>query len=324
MPMRAAVIAAPDTVEVTTVDDPTPAPGEVVVEVAAVGICGTDLHILHGEHGTLPVVPGHEISGTIAAGGAGVDDRRVGERVAVDPSLPCGTCRQCRRGRWNLCPTLGALGVTVAGGAAEYVAAPAARCVALPDGVDLDAASLIEPLSCAVHGFDVLGADVGASVVVYGAGTMGLLMIALAARTTAGRIAVTEPDDARRARALAMGAVEDDGDEHDIVIDASGNAGAIQEALGRVAPGGTFLQLGVASPQARVELSPYDVYRREITITGSMAILDSFERATELFAAGVVDWREIITDRMPLDRYRDALDRFARGEGVKTQVLPRA
>ena len=169
--MRAAVITAPGTVEVTTVDDPAPARDEVVVEVAAVGICGTDLHILAGEHGRLPVIPGHEVSGTVVATGADVDATMVGARVAIDPTLPCWSCRQCRRGRTNLCDTLGALGVTTAGGAAELLAAPARSCVVLPDDVDLAGAALIEPLSCAVHGFDVLRMHLGARVLLYGAGT---------------------------------------------------------------------------------------------------------------------------------------------------------
>jgi 2-desacetyl-2-hydroxyethyl bacteriochlorophyllide A dehydrogenase len=329
--VRAALIAAPGVVSVETVPDPTPGPGEVIVEVAAVGLCGTDLHILAGEHGVLPVVPGHEVAGTVVAVGADVDAKvvRVGDAVAVDPSLPCGACRECRRGRANLCPSLGALGVTVAGGAAQYLAAPAASCVVLADDVDLRGAALIEPLSCAVRGYDVLRQQLGARVVVYGAGTMGLLLLELAKRTGAVRVDVVEPNDARRAVAVelgcsaasASGADLDDGG-WDVVIDATGNAAAIQDGLGRVARGGTFLQFGVSAPTTRVEIAPYEIYNREITVTGSMAVLHSFQRAAELFAAGFVDWRRIITTQQPLEAYPDALAAFGRGEGIKTQVLP--
>jgi threonine dehydrogenase-like Zn-dependent dehydrogenase len=107
-----------------------------------------------------------------------------------------------------------------------------------------------------------------------------------------------------------------------VVIDATGNAAAIQDGLGRVAPGGTFLQFGVASPHATVEIAPYAIYNREITITGSMAVLHSFERAADLFAAGAIDWRAFVTAQRPLDEYGDALAAFARGEGIKTQLLP--
>lgn len=320
--MRAAVISAPGTVEITTVDDPSPRDGEVVVAVAAVGICGTDLHILAGEHGTLPVIPGHELSGTIVEVCQGVDAGRIGERVAVDPSLPCGACRQCARDRPNLCPTLDALGVTIPGGAATYVAAPAASCVPLPDHVDLVAAALVEPLSCAVHALDVLGDITGASVAVYGAGTMGLLTIALVRHAGADAVTIVEPNDDRRARAIRLGCATDVSGEHDVVVDATGNVRAIADGLEHVAAGGTFLQLGVTPPDARVEISPYDVYRREIRIVGSMAILHSFERAAELFAAGVIDAEVFVTAQLPLERYEDALDAFARGEGVKTLVVP--
>ncbi len=108
----------------------------------------------------------------------------------------------------------------------------------------------------------------------------------------------------------------------DVVIDATGNADAIQDGVGRVARGGTFLQFGVASPEASVSISPYAIYNQEITITGSMAVLHSFERAADLFAAGIVDWRAFVTSQRPLAEYADALASFARGEGVKTQVLP--
>jgi 2-desacetyl-2-hydroxyethyl bacteriochlorophyllide A dehydrogenase len=328
--MKAAIISAPGEVAVTTVDDPTPGPDDAIVEVAAVGVCGTDLHILDGEHGTLPVVPGHEVSGSVVAVGADVVGLNIGDRVAVDPSLPCFRCRYCRRGRTNLCETLGALGVTVAGGAAEFMRAPSASCVVLPEHVDLCGAALIEPLSCAVRGYDVLRAQLGASLLIYGAGTMGLLMLELAKKTGAVSVEVVEPNEARRARAAEFGctgvaASAPDLDAHhgwDVVIDATGNAAAIQDGLGRVAPGGTFLQFGVASPHATVEIAPYAIYNREITITGSMAVLHSFERAADLFAAGAIDWRAFVTAQRPLDEYGDALAAFARGEGIKTQLLP--
>lgn len=323
-------MTAPGAIEVTTVDDPTPERDEVIIEVAAVGLCGTDLHILAGEHGVLPVIPGHEVTGTIVATGTGVSDVCVGDRVAVDPSLPCHACRFCRRGRENLCLTLGALGVTTAGGAAEYLRAAADRCILLPDAVDLCGATLIEPLSCVVRAYDVLRTTLGASVLVYGAGTMGLLLLEVAKHTGPRSVHVVDPNAERGARAAALGCtasapsvdVLDAGDEWDVVIDATGNGDAIQDAIGRVARGGTFLQFGVASPETRVSISPYAIYNREITITGSMAVLHSFERAADLFATGIIDWRAFVTSQRPLTEYADALASFGRGEGVKTQVLP--
>jgi 2-desacetyl-2-hydroxyethyl bacteriochlorophyllide A dehydrogenase len=325
-------MTAPGAIEVATVDDPTPAPDDVIVEVAAVGLCGTDLHILAGEHGVLPVVPGHEVTGTVVAAGAESGEVRVGDRVAVDPSLPCRACRFCRRGRENLCLTLGALGVTTAGGAADYMRAPAGRCIVLPDHVDLHGATLIEPLSCVVRGYDVLRTALGASVLIYGAGTMGLLLLEVAKHTGPRSVHVVDPNSERAERAVSLGCTAaassldalDVSEKWDVVIDATGNAGAIQDGVGQVARGGTFLQFGVASPEARVSISPYAIYNHEITITGSMAVLHSFERAADLFAADIVDWRAFVTSQRPLVEYAEALASFGRGEGVKTQVLPAA
>ena len=193
-------MTAPGAIEVATVDDPTPGPDDVIVEVAAVGLCGTDLHILVGEHGVLPVVPGHEVTGTVVAAGAESGEVRVGDRVAVDPPCRAGVCRFCRRGRENLCLTLGALGVTTAGGAADYMRAPAARCIVLPDHVDLHGATLIEPLSCVVRGYDVLRTALGASVLIYGAGTMGLLLLEVAKHTGPRSVHVVDPNNERAER----------------------------------------------------------------------------------------------------------------------------
>jgi 2-desacetyl-2-hydroxyethyl bacteriochlorophyllide A dehydrogenase len=331
--MRAAVITAPGEVGTTTFADPSPALGEVVVAVAACGICGTDLHLVDGHvDAPLPLVPGHELTGEVVALGAGVVDLHVGDRVAVDPNQPCGGCRPCRRGRQNLCERYAALGVTMAGGAAEYVAAPARSCVRLPDGVDLAQAALIEPLSCAVRGFDVLQLPVGDRVLIYGAGTMGLMNLALALRAGAGSVDVVDLDPGRLDRARALGARHavtapdevEAPDGWDAVIDCTGVIAAIEDGLSRVGRGGTFLQFGVAPQHASASWSPFRVYRDEIRIVGSMAVLHSFERAAELFAEGAVDADALITDRFPLEGYAAAISAFRSGAGLKLQILPSA
>jgi 2-desacetyl-2-hydroxyethyl bacteriochlorophyllide A dehydrogenase len=329
--VKAAVIKAVGEVAVVSVDDPTPGPLDVVVKVAACGLCGTDLHILRGEFApTLPVIPGHEFAGTVAAVGTEVTSLAEGTPVAVDPSLYCYKCHYCRIGRNNLCENWAAIGVSQAGGAAEYVAVPAANCVRLPDSIAVADATLIEPLSCAVRGYDVLRSQLGAHVLIYGAGTMGLMMLELAKRVGAVSVDVVDVNATRLvvARQLGCTSAVTSADElerpygWELVVDATGNAAAIQDGLGRVGPGGTFLQFGVADYAARATIEPYRIYNKEITITGSMAVLHSYERAAELFAAGVLDPQVFITDRLPLDQYADALDRFKAGGGLKTQVLP--
>ncbi|MER5200394.1 zinc-dependent alcohol dehydrogenase family protein [Streptomyces sp. NPDC002755] len=329
--MKAAVIEAPGKVVVTTVPDPTPGPRDVVIDVSACGLCGTDLHILQGEFApTLPIVPGHEFAGEVVGLGSEVTELALGDRVAVDPSLYCHECRYCRVGHNNLCDRWQAIGVTVPGGAAEYAVAPVANCVRLPDHVDVQDAALIEPLSCAVRGYDVLNSRLGAHVLIYGSGTMGLMMLELAKRTGAVSVDVVDINAERLATAEKLGVSKAavSADElgrpggWDVVIDATGNAAAIQDGLERVAKAGTFLQFGVSDYATTATISPYRIYNQEITITGSMAVLHSYERAAELFAAGVLDPQVFISHRMPLDAYPQALEQFAAGQGRKIVIVP--
>lgn len=330
--MRAAIIHAPGQVSVETVDDPTPGRRDVVVEVAACGICGTDLHILDGEFApTLPVIPGHEFAGRVVAVGTDVTELSIGDPVAVDPSIYCNECHFCRQGRGNLCDNWAAIGVTMAGGAAEYAATPVANCFKLPDGVRLEDAALVEPLSCAVRGYDVLPRRLAEHYLIYGAGTMGLMMLQLARRAGAASVSVVDTNPARLQTAKLLGASATATQAAqlghalgwEVVIDCTGVVAAIEDGLRRVRKGGSFLQFGVSEENAEARFSPFRVYNEEITILGSMAVLHSFERAGELFAGGALDAETMITHRLPLEEYPAALAAFQSGQGLKTQVLPR-
>jgi 2-desacetyl-2-hydroxyethyl bacteriochlorophyllide A dehydrogenase len=329
--MRAAIVESVGKVSVTTVPDPTPGPRDVVVRVAACGLCGTDLHILQGEFApTLPIIPGHEFAGEIVGLGTDVTELALGDLVAVDPSLYCHECHYCRIGRGNLCERWNAIGVSKPGGAAEYAVAPVANCVKLPEHIDVRDAALIEPLSCAVRGYDVLSSTLGAQVLIYGSGTMGLMMLELAKRTGAAGVDILDinPERLKTADRLGVSRSAGSADEletvrgWDVVIDATGNAKAIQDGLGRVAKGGTFLQFGVADYATTAVIEPYKIYNQEITITGSMAVLHSYERAAALFATGVLDPSVFISDRMPLEQYPAALAKFKAGQGRKIVVEP--
>jgi 2-desacetyl-2-hydroxyethyl bacteriochlorophyllide A dehydrogenase len=329
--MRAAVITGVGAIEIATVPDPVPLAREVVISVAGCGICGTDLHILEGEFApSLPVIPGHEFAGEVVALGADVTELSIGDQVAVDPSLHCGECYYCRRGRGNLCERWAAIGVTTAGGAAEFARAPVANCVRLPAGVRTADAALIEPLSCAVRGFDVLPRMLGDHYLIYGAGTMGLINLQLAKLAGGASVDVVDLNPERLATAVQLGCSNavTSADEitrergWDVVIDCTGVVAAIEDGLGRVGKGGTFLQFGVSAEQAVARWSPFRIYNQEITITGSMAVLHSFERAAELFAQGVLDPDVMISDRYPLEAYEAALQQFKKGVGRKVQVTP--
>lgn len=329
--MKAIAITAPNQLELIEIADPTPGNSEVVVEVAAVGICGTDLHIFEGEFAPkLPIVPGHEMSGEVVAIGSAVTGVKVGDRVAVDPSLHCGECFYCRRARGNLCENWNALGVTFPGAAAQYLLSPQKNIHKLPRSVDLKSAALIEPLSCAVRGFDQLPRNPGSHYLIYGSGTMGLMMAELARVNGAASVSIVDLNLEKLKTATILGFTNtaqsaDQFDQprgFDVVIDCTGVTAAIKDGLKHVMPGGTFLQFGVANEGAKVEIEPFWIYNKEITIVGSMAVLHSFDRAVELFSSGVLNSEVMISDRYPLDKYEDALLAFKSGRGRKTIVLP--
>ncbi|HVV76373.1 MAG TPA: alcohol dehydrogenase catalytic domain-containing protein [Mycobacteriales bacterium] len=327
--MHAAVIEAPGSVVVRDVPDPYPAPGEVVIAVGGCGICGTDLHLVEGSlpNTTYPLTPGHEFYGKVVETNAD-DGPEIGTWVAVDPNLPCLDCGPCRNGRTNLCENYTAIGVTRPGACAEYVAAPASVCSTLPADFPLEVAALIEPMSCVIHGLDRIGPRRSDNRwLVYGAGTVGLLMANAAQSRTDAAVCVVETNPDRRARAASFGfctaasAAELDSPGWDTVVDCTGSTGAIGDALTRVATGGTLMLFGVAAPGATVDLAPYDVYRRELTILGSMAVMDSFDRAVVELAAKPEFAAGLVTHRFGLTDYLEALDTFRSGESGKVEIL---
>ncbi|MFC9897023.1 zinc-dependent alcohol dehydrogenase family protein [Nocardia sp. NPDC127579] len=328
--MRAVVVETPGRFVVREVADPVPRAGEVVVRVGAVGICGTDLHIVAGEFPPTPypIVPGHEFAGEIVASEAA--GWRDGDRVAVDPSLFCGVCHYCGIGRGNLCERWGAIGDTVDGAMAEYVAVPAANCHRLPDAMSMAHGALVEPLSCAVHAFDRLPRELGAHYLLYGAGTMGLLMAQLARAAGAASVSVVDVNTARLEVAASLGAdaVATDAAEFgrphgwEVVIDCTGVVAAIEDGLRRVRRGGVYQQFGVAPGPATAAVSPFRIYNDEISIVGSMAVLRSFGRAVELMARGVIAADAMITHTFGLAEFPDALRTFRDGAGRKIQIAP--
>jgi 2-desacetyl-2-hydroxyethyl bacteriochlorophyllide A dehydrogenase len=333
--VKAVVVEEPHRVDVRSIDDPTPGADDLIVRVEACGICGTDLHVLEGDFAPTryPIVPGHEFCGETVAVGSNVQKVRAGDFVAVDPSLFCGRCYFCQIGRGNLCENWNALGVgSTYGACAEYVRVPAANAYALPDDLPRRWGTLVEPLSCAVRGFDRLDLKLAASYLVYGAGTMGLMLAQLAAHTGAKTVDMvdinpTRFDLARRLAADRVAASADELDEPrgwDVVIDATGVVPAIEDGLKRVKRGGTFMVFGVASVDAVARFSPFRVYNDEINIIGSMAVLNSFGRARDLLIKGAIDSEAMLTHRFPLDAYMTAIDTFRQGRGLKVQVAPDA
>jgi 2-desacetyl-2-hydroxyethyl bacteriochlorophyllide A dehydrogenase len=309
----------------------------VVVKVGACGLCGTDLHIADGEFppAPYPLVPGHEFAGEIVAVGAGVEGGLAdGVHVAVDPSLFCGRCAFCREGRGNLCANWGAIGDTVDGAFAEYVKLPVANAYPLPEGMDVRAGALVEPVSCAVRGLHRLAVRPGETCLIVGGGTMGLLLMQLVIHSGASKVAVLDTNASKLPLAQKLGAAATGTDLEalgelapqgfDCAIDATGAPPAIEAAFGALRRGGRLLVFGVAAAEATISLSPFRIYNDEITILGSMAVLHSFGPALELVASGAIDCDAMLTHDFPLDRFGDALATVREGRSIKSQVLPHA
>jgi threonine dehydrogenase-like Zn-dependent dehydrogenase len=247
----------------------------------------------------------------------------------VDPSLLCGYCRQCRAGRNNLCENWNAIGDTVSGAFAEYVAVPAVNAYLLPGSLDGQLGAMAEPLACAVHGLRRLGPAAGDAAVVVGAGTMGLLLLQLLLHAGAGPVAVVDRVPGRLEVARKLGAAqavldasELDGAPYEIAVDATGVPAAIETAIGLLDRGGRMLVFGVSPAEAMVGVSPFRVYNDELTIVGSMAILRSFGAAVDLLSSGAVDLRPLLGEPLPLEKFGTAVDNVRAGQGIKWHIRP--
>ncbi len=328
--MKAMIFDGPGCLRLAERQTPRPVPGEVLIQVRASGICGTDRHIYQGEFpAAVPVILGHEFAGPVVAVGDGVPAEWLGRRVAVDPNMACGRCAGCRDGRPQLCTSLQAVGVTRDGGFAEYCAVPLGQALVIPDCLSWEEAAMAEPVACCVHGLDLAGIRAGQTVAVLGGGAIGLIMAQLARAQGATRVVVSEPAAPRRQVAAQLGleAVPPESlattlaaGAH-IVIEAVGSAPTAAQALDIVRPGGTILFFGVAPMGAQVPLEPFQVYKKEMTIRGSALNPFTQERAIALLAAGTVRVLPLITPRCALAALPEILAAPAPPEMVKALVV---
>ena len=334
--MKAVIIAEPGKVRVDTVPDPEIGPDGVLVRVMACGICGTDLHIIDGEFPPTryPIIPGHEFGGEVVAVGVDVQSLKAGDHVGVDPTLNCGACHFCQRGMGNLCERWNAVGVgSHPGGFAEFVAVPQ-RCVyPIPDGISFAEAALIEPIACVVRGFHRLQPRIGDTYLVYGAGPMGLLNAQLARFHGASLVAVIDINEGRLARARTDFSVEIVGTSlaavasfaprgFDNVIEATGKTRVAERAIDAVIRRGKLLLFGVCPPGETASYDAFKIYNEEITILGTMAVLNSYGPAIDVVSAGAVDCVKMVTHTFPLADFAEAVQLARGGAGLKIQVLP--
>lgn len=336
--MKAAVLTAPRTARIEERAVPTPGPGDVLVRVHTCGVCGTDSHIYEGEFLVrFPVVPGHELSGTVVEVGADVRHVHPGDPVAVDPNIVCGVCRFCRNGEVNLCENLTAVGVNRDGGFAEYCLAPAAQVYRLPEGLSLEAGAFAEPVACCLHGLDRCGLRPGERVLVLGGGAIGQIMVQLCRSAGADQIVVSEPVPGRRELALKSGAdrvldpASDDvvaaaaeltGGGADLVIECSGTTSAVEQGVRAARRGGRVLLFGVTAKDAVASVHPYEVFLRELSIFGSFVNPFTHARAISALASGRVKPEAFVTHRFRVEQFEDALRASRSRDAVKVVVQP--
>lgn len=309
--------------------DPVPGAGESLVRVDAVGICGSDLHwFLEGGIGenrlTRPTVPGHEMGGTIASG------RRAGQRVAIEPAIPCGRCRYCLAGWVNLCPTGRFSGQgSVDGGFRQLMAWPDALLSGVPDTIPAEQVPLIEPLLIGLHADSLRPVRRGDQVAVVGCGPIGLLQVQVARLGEPARILAVEPLAHRRAAALEAGATEamdalapGEGEPvFDVVYDASGSPGAVAAAVDLARPGGTVVLVGI--PDEDTTAFQASVARRKgLTLVLVRRSVPANERAYRLIEAGRIRLDGLVSHRFPLGRSAEAFEAAATRQGLKVIVEP--
>lgn len=337
--MKASRFMGNMTFEVADLPMPKAGPGELVVHNKVCGVCGTDVHIYHGEPGSAdvnpPVVLGHEYSGEVVEVGEGVTGFAVGDHVTVDPNIYCGHCAYCQNGKKQLCPSMEAIGVTRDGGFAQYSRIPASQAFKLEPTVPWEAAAMAEPLACCLHGIDLAGIQVGDKVCVVGGGAIGLLMVQLAKLSGASQIVLSEPNEKRRQVGLQLGAnaaldpTRPDSQEAfaqvlgggaNVVIECVGNVSAVKSAFQFACKGATVLLFSVPKVDATFELPLFDVYKKELTIKGSFVNPDTHDRAVRLINSGKVDFSSIITHRFTLDQLPEAIAMQMSSESIKVVV----
>jgi L-iditol 2-dehydrogenase len=332
--VKAAVLHAPGEIRIEERERPVPGAREVLVQITAVGVCGSDVH--YYEHGRIgpfvveaPLILGHESAGRVVELGEGASKHAVGDRVTLEPGVPCGRCRECRAGRYNLCPDVVFFATPPVDGAfAEFVTIHEDFAFALPDELSDEEGALMEPLSVGVWACRKAGVSAGDRVLVTGAGPIGLLALQCARAFGATEVTVSDVNPhrlevARRTGATATATPGDElGDDFDALIECSGHPAAVAAGIKALRPAGTAVLVGMG-PEEEGTLPLSVIQGREIWVTGTFRYANTYPAAIALAASGAVDLKAIMSGRFELDDAEAAL-RAGREdpESVKPMVLP--
>lgn len=337
--MKAAVMRGIGNINLEEIPEPQVGSNEIKVKIAYCGLCGTDPENLEGRFGLVPKeayeqprILGHEASGIIAEVGDAVSGYKAGQRVAMNFRRPCGACYYCRSKMEHFCR----FGYEASGSFAEYAVYPESAVYVLPDDISLEVGSLLEPVSVAVHAIDRANVYTGSSVAICGGGPIGLLCLEMALKAGASRALVSEPVAAKRELALKLGAdvvvdpfTEDivqaglkltDGRGFDTVIDASGNIAAAKQAIDLADNGATILWAAVYGKDVEINVSPFLIYAKELTITSTFVSPYSFPRALSVLPK--LELEPLITHIVPLAEIRRAFELHKSGTAIKILVQP--
>lgn len=301
---------------------------DVLIQVKACGICGTDVHIYEGDKGAAEVTPptilGHEFSGVVAEIGANVTGVKVGDRVCIDPNCYCGKCDFCRNGIAHYCTDMIGYGTTVNGGFAEYCSVNQRQVYKLGDNTTFEQGAMTEPVACCLHGMDMCNIQPGSSVVVIGGGMIGLLMLQLARLAGAARTALLEPVESKREVAKKLGADVCIDPIHEnvkavlaangmnwvnTVIECVGRTSTIEQAIDIVGNKGTVMMFGLTKPDDTISLKPFEVFQKEIELKASFINPYTQKRALELIDSGRLDVSSMVYAVAGLDELADILSK---------------
>lgn len=309
--MKALKTISKNKLKIINKDKPVAKGEDVLLKVKACGVCGTDHHIYNGQYNEkFPIVMGHEISGVIEQIGENVTNLKIGDKVAVDPNIYCGKCQYCFEGKVNFCENLEAIGVTRNGGFAEYLVAPSTNTYKLPNEFSFVNGALVEPISCVLHGLEQVEIKENDNVIIFGAGLIGLIMAKIIEEYHSKNIIFSEIEKYRIKKAKEFGFEVIDSDmlknkKYDVIIDATGNIKAIEEALNLTKKMSRILLFGVSNKKDQVKISPYDIYEKEINIIGSFLNPFTSKKAVDILENKNIDFEDLVDKKLKLDQLNE-------------------
>ena len=335
--MLRAVIVKPGEVRIEEVAKPTLKEGEVLIEIRNVGICGSDIHVFHGEHiyKTYPVIPGHEFSGEVVETGEGVDKIKTGEKVTVRPQISCGHCYCCRHGNYHICDNLKVIGFHIPGGSSEYLAAPVENVIPLPEKLSFEEGAMVEPAAVAVHALKKCGEIKGRKVLVLGAGPIGNLVAQTAKALGAVSTMITDKSEFRLQLAsdcavdYCVDVVNRDlekelldkfgSDKADVILECVGIEETVEQAIELARKGTDIIIVGVPGKKLSLEMGL--VQENELRLIGTLMYKEEdFYDAVRLVSEDKIELKKLITDKFPLTEYAEAFRYIDEKEGEVVKV----